>query len=99
MIKDHVSYRVFHRGVLQVVDKTLGISLSECHCIPDCAPHAMAKTDLMTILQVIQHASQGSKDNHLCCSQFDTAASLYAGGDWRGSHRYNHFHPTIYVLS
>ena len=59
-IRNHASCRVFHRGVLQVVDKTLGISLSECHCLPKHAPHAIAKTGLMTILQhtYTQHASQ-----------------------------------------
>ena len=50
MMINHVFCRVFHRGVLQVVDKTLGISLSECHCLPNHAPHAMAKSDLMPIL-------------------------------------------------
>lgn len=53
MTRNHACYRVFHRGVLQVVDKTLGISLSECHCLPNNALHAMAKTGLMTILQQI----------------------------------------------
>ena len=101
MIRNDVTYRVFHRGVLQVVDKTLGISLSECHCVPNHAPHAMANTDLMTILQLIytQHESQWPEVNHLCCSQFDTAASLHAGGDWRGSHRYIYFDIGFCILS
>ena len=33
------------------MDKTLGISLSECHCLPDDALHATVKTASMTLLQ------------------------------------------------
>ena len=100
LTQKHVSYRVFHRGVLQVVDKTLGISLSECQCLPKHALLAMAKTALMTLLQHIHihYAAQWPEGVHLCCSQFNTAASLHAGGDWRGSHRYKHFHFSFCAL-